>query len=77
MHKYVVHMLSIADDDPLFRKFGNYLLSLAYEIEVKISHDTKTYLCHLDQGQYNMFIHWLGGVGNEELKAKVMEQINN
>ncbi len=75
MYKSVIHTLSIRDDDPLFDKLGHYILSLAYKIEVTINHHAKTYLCYLDQGQYDMFTYWVEHFWDEELKAKVMEQI--
>ena len=77
MYHYLSHQITIEDDDPLFGELGDYLLSLSYKAEVNINHHTKTYLCCLGQGQYDMFMQWLGLEGNEELKVKVMEQLNN
>ncbi len=76
MYHYLSHQITIADDDPLFGDIGDYMISLSYKTEVIVAHNgVRTYMCFLDQGQYDMFIQWLGYPRNEELKIKVMEQI--
>ncbi len=78
MYHYLSHQMTIDGDDPLFNAIGNYMISLSYKTEVIVDHSgVKTYMCFLGQGQYDMFMQWLGLAINEELKVKVMEQLNN
>lgn len=78
MYHYLSHQITIEDDDPLFDAIGDYMISLSYKTEVIVAHNgVKTYMCSLAQGQYDMFMQWLGCEGDEEIKSKVMEQIKS